>query len=119
MNIEQLQSYCLQKKAVSESFPFDSETLVFKVGNKAFLLVGLNDPTHFNVKCDPEEAIQQRENHPEVQPGYHMNKKHWNTVRMDGDLPESFLRKVIDDSYRLVLEGMSKKERAAIETIPA
>lgn len=117
MNIEQLRDYCMRKKGANESFPFDSDTLVFKVMNKAFLLTSLSAPTSFNVKCDPEEAIAQREEYAEIEPGYHMNKKHWNTVRIDGDLSDAFLAKLIDDSYALVVAGMSKKEKLELEEL--
>lgn len=104
MNIETIREYILQKPSVTEGFPFGEDTLVFKVNGKIFLLAGLDSsPLQFNVKCDPEKAIQLREDHPEsVLPGYHMNKKHWNTVIVDGRLPAKQLREMIDDSYALV-----------------
>lgn len=104
MNIETIREYILQKPSVTESFPFGEDTLVFKVNGKIFLLAGLDEtPLQFNVKCDPEKAIQLREDHPEsVLPGYHMNKKHWNTVIVDGRLSAKQLKEMIDDSYALV-----------------
>lgn len=104
MNIETIREYILQKPSVTESFPFGGDTLVFKVNGKIFLLAGLDEtPLQFNVKCDPEKAIQLREDHPEsVLPGYHMNKKHWNTVIVDGRLSAKQLKEMIDDSYALV-----------------
>jgi predicted DNA-binding protein (MmcQ/YjbR family) len=103
MNIEELREYALTKAYTEECFPFDQETLVFKVKGKIFMLVGLNNaPLQFNVKCDPEEAIQLRDQYDCIKPGYHMNKKHWNTVILDGSLPAPQLLKMIDHSYELV-----------------
>jgi predicted DNA-binding protein (MmcQ/YjbR family) len=104
MHIEQLRAYCLQLPGVEEAFPFGPDTMVFKVRNKIFLLAGLdNYPLQFNVKCDPDLAMELRELHPEqVLPGYHMNKKHWNTVIVDGHIPDKQLREFIDHSYELV-----------------
>ena len=103
MNIEELTDYCMAKPDVTSGFPFGGDTLVFKKGVKAFLLTQLDShPLRFNVKCDPEEAIELREQYPAVQPGYHMNKKHWNTVTIDGSLNNTLLKHFIDESYRLV-----------------
>ncbi|MBL7743508.1 MAG: MmcQ/YjbR family DNA-binding protein [Chitinophagaceae bacterium] len=103
MNIEQLRGYCLSKSGTEETLPFGPDTLVFKVKGKMFLLVGLDEnPISFNVKCDPAKAIELREEYPCVQPGYHMNKKHWNTVVADGSVPSKLLKEWIDDSYELV-----------------
>jgi predicted DNA-binding protein (MmcQ/YjbR family) len=115
MNIEDLREYCLRKPGVEESFPFGNETLVFKVGGKIFLLTGLAEGNRFNAKCDPERAVELRERHPEVKPGYHMNKRHWNTVRMDGGLKSSEIREMIDHSYAIVVEGLQKKVREGIK----
>lgn len=110
MNIESLRQHCLNKKATEESLPFGPDTLVFKVGGKIYLLASLNAvPLQFNVKCSPEEAEALREQHPCVQPGYHMNKKHWNTILADGTASDSLLRKWIDDSYTLVVESLPAK----------
>ncbi len=117
MNIEQLRDYCMSKKGVTEGFPFGPDTLVFKVMGKVFLITGMDTPLQMNVKSDPEEAIALREEHPEVQPGYHMNKKHWNTVTVGGNLPDSLVIKMIDDSYALIIAGMNKKEREVLEEI--
>ena len=114
MNIDDLQKYCMQKKGVTESFPFDDETLVFKVAEKMFCLVNLTPPWSINLKCNPEKAIELREKHEEITPGYHMNKKHWNTVDLHGTLKDSFIRKLIDDSYDLVVAGLPKKIKAEI-----
>lgn len=104
MNIETLREYVLQKPSVTEGFPFGETVLVFKVSNKVFLLVPLDTAQlQFNVKCDPEKAIELREEWPDtVLPGYHMNKKHWNTVIVDGRLSNKQLLEMVDDSYRLV-----------------
>lgn len=104
MNIETIREYILQKPSVTEGFPFGEDTLVFKVNNKIFFLAGLESlPLQFNVKCDPEKAIQLREDHPDhILPGYHMNKKHWNTIIVDGRLPAKQVKEMIDDSYDLV-----------------
>ncbi|MBK8522368.1 MAG: MmcQ/YjbR family DNA-binding protein [Ferruginibacter sp.] len=104
MNIENIREYILQKPSVTEGFPFGEDTLVFKVNNKIFLLAGLeSSPLQFNVKCDPDKAVELRDEYPEsVLPGYHMNKKHWNTIIVDGRLSAKQLKEMIDDSYELV-----------------
>ena len=104
MNIETIREYILQKPEVTEGFPFGEDTLVFKVNEKIFLLAALDSsPLQFNVKCDPDKAIELRAEYPEsVLPGYHMNKKHWNTIIVDGRLSAKQLKEMIDDSYDLV-----------------
>lgn len=103
MNIEQLQEYCISKPGAEEYFPFGPDTLVFKVNGKMFLLVSLEkQPLQFNVKCDPEKAIELREEFACILPGYHMNKKWWNTIIIDGTLTSQQLKDFIDESYRLV-----------------
>ena len=104
MNIETLRTYALSKPNAEDSFPFGNDTLVFKINNKIFLLAGLEAmPLQFNVKCNPDKAIDLREEFPEnVLPGYHMNKKHWNTIIVDGRLSNKQLQEFIDDSYNLV-----------------
>lgn len=103
MNIEDIRSYCLQLNNAEEGFPFGPETLVFKVKGKIFLLSGLdNDPLRFNIKCDPDKAQELRELYDAVLPGYHMNKKHWNTIVVDGSIPNKLLKEWITDSYNLV-----------------
>src|ERR1700744_1483864 len=112
MDIEMLRDYCLAKKEVEEGFPFGETVLVFKVKGKVFLLARLETPTlEFNVKCDPEQAIEWREQFAAVQPGYHMNKRLWNTVTADGSIPIRIIRQMIDDSYRLVVASLPKKLR--------
>ncbi|MCU0348204.1 MAG: MmcQ/YjbR family DNA-binding protein [Saprospiraceae bacterium] len=116
MNIEELRTYCLQKKGVEETFPFDEETLVFKVLGKMFALTGLDEiECSANLKCDPEWAIELRETYPDdITPGYHMNKKHWNTVKCEAGLEDAFLKKLIDHSYELVVASLPKKMRDAL-----
>jgi predicted DNA-binding protein (MmcQ/YjbR family) len=116
MNIEELRNYCITKKAVEESLPFGPDTLVFKVAGKIFLLAGLDSrPLQFNVKCDPEKAIALREQHSNVLPGYHMNKKHWNTVIADESASDKLLKEWIDHSYNIVVKGLTKKERESLK----
>lgn len=116
MDIEQLRNYCIDKKGVEECFPFDEETLVFKVMGKMFLLVGIDSkPVEFNVKCDPELAIQLREKYDCVRPGFHMSKTHWNTVVCDGSVPKKTLKEWIDHSYDEVVKGLTKKLKAELE----
>jgi len=119
LNIEEIRDYCLAKPGVTEGLPFGGDTLVFKVGEKLFLLTGISEGKSFNVKCDPERAIELRERHPEVQPGYHMNKKHWNTVHTDGSLSRKQLCEMIDHSYDLVLVSLPKKVRDEISSAGA
>ena len=114
MDIESLREYCLSKTGVTESFPFDENTLVFKVAGKMFLLTDLVDDFSMNVKCDPEKAIELREHYSSVLPGYHMNKKSWNTVLIDGSITDELLLEWIDDSYRLVVDGLPGKVRATL-----
>jgi predicted DNA-binding protein (MmcQ/YjbR family) len=108
MDIEQLRDYCLSKPQAEEYFPFGPDTPVYKVNNKMFLLTSFtNSPLRFNVKCDPEKALELREEHACIIPGYHMNKKYWNTVIIDGTLSIQQLKEFIDDSYALV-KGKNK-----------
>ncbi|MEK6781891.1 MAG: MmcQ/YjbR family DNA-binding protein [Bacteroidota bacterium] len=112
MTLEELRTYCLSKPSVEESLPFGPDTLVFKVRGKVFLITGFDySPLQFNVKCDPDKAIDLRERYACVLPGYHMNKKHWNTVIVDGSAPVSLLKEWIDDSYKLVYTPSIKKSK--------
>lgn len=109
MNIEFIRQYCLSLPGAEETLPFGPDTLVYKVGGKAFLLIGLdNEDLRFNVKCDPDKAIELREEFPCVLPGYHMNKKHWNTIVVDGSVSWKQLREWISDSYNLVKPKQKK-----------
>jgi len=109
LNLEELRDYCLQKPGTTEGLPFGEDTLVFKVGEKLFLLTSISQGNQFNVKCDPELAVELREGYDEVKPGYHMNKKLWNTVMMDGLLTRQQLCDMIDHSYEQVFKGLPKK----------
>jgi predicted DNA-binding protein (MmcQ/YjbR family) len=115
VNIEEIRDYCLAKPGVTEDMPFGEDTLVFRVGEKLFLLTSLLQSDRFNVKCDPERAIGLREQHTEVQPGYHMNKKHWNTVHTNGNLTRREICDMIDHSYDLVLKSLPKNIREQIK----
>ena len=109
MNSEELREYCLSLKDVTESFPFDESTLVFKVGNKMFCLTSLEGDLSVNLKNEPEKNVELRERHRAVKPGYHMNKKHWNTIEIDGSLPDELIKTWIDDSYNLVFQNLPQK----------
>lgn len=109
------QAYLLAKTGAVEEFPFDALTSVYKVGGKMFALAGWNEtPLQITLKCDPEEAETLRAAYPAVQPGYHMNKRHWNTVTLDGTVPEDELRDMIDASYRLVVQSLPKSARESV-----
>ena len=111
MDLEKIRSYCLMKKGVTESLPFDEETPVYKVMGKMFLLSNLTLPISINIKCDPELAVELREKYEAVSPGYHMNKVHWNTVILDGSITDKYIYEWIDLSYELIVKGLAKKER--------
>ncbi|MCB0516089.1 MAG: MmcQ/YjbR family DNA-binding protein [Chitinophagales bacterium] len=113
MNIEEIRFYCLQKAATTESFPFDETTLVFKVADKMFALLSLEVPYSINLKCEPEKALALREKYYFILPGYHMNKKHWNTLQLDDKPPVELIKSLIDHSYDLVVDGLPKKTRLA------
>lgn len=115
MNAEEIREYSIAKPGVEEGFPFDEETLVFKVGGKIFLLLSLDArPVQFNAKCDPDKAIELRENFSSVIPGYHMNKKHWNTIICDGSVPKKTLLSWVDHSWELVVNSLPKKIKEEI-----
>lgn len=120
MNIEQLQNYCISKEGTTEEFPFDSDTLVFKVLGKIFALVSLEKweagQKAINLKCDPEYAEELRTEYAAIYPGYHMSKKHWNTVDLTVDeISPKFLSQLIDHSYDMVVKGMTKKMRDTLQ----
>ena len=117
MNIEEFRTYCLAKKGTSESLPFDDTTLVFKVLDKMFSLGNLEGPLSINLKCDPEKAIELREQYEGINPGYHMNKRHWNTVEMDGSVPLKLIKEMIDDSYDLVASKLTKKQKEELANL--
>jgi predicted DNA-binding protein (MmcQ/YjbR family) len=117
LNIESYRSYCLSKKGVTEEFPFGPHTLVFKVMGKMFALTDVEDFSSVNLKVDPERGVELRDSYPAVQPGYHMNKKHWVTVLIDGSLPDKLIRLWIDESYQFVVAKLTKKEKSALESM--
>jgi predicted DNA-binding protein (MmcQ/YjbR family) len=120
MNIQQLYDFCLSKKGVTEHFPFDEETLVFKVGGKLFCLTSLNEwekgTPSLNLKCDPDRAQELRAEYEAIIPGWHMSKIHWNTVAFNGDVSDKMMLELINDSYKLVFKSLSKKIQAEIQS---
>lgn len=121
MNIETLHRYCTEKKGVTETFPFDEDTLVFKVLGKIFALTSLasweEGLARINLKCEPEKAIQLRQEHSAILPGFHMNKKHWNTVFLENTLPDSFIKEMIDHSYKMVVKSLPKKYQKELDIL--
>jgi predicted DNA-binding protein (MmcQ/YjbR family) len=116
MNIETLRDFCIGLPGCTEDFPFDESTLVFRVGNKIFLLTDVDEGRSFNAKCDPERAIELRELQPDaILPGYHMNKQHWNTVLLEANLDERLLRELISHSYELIRKSLPKAKRLVLD----
>jgi predicted DNA-binding protein (MmcQ/YjbR family) len=114
-SLHQIQNYCLDKPGTFSEYPFGEGTLVFKVVSKMFALVDEdNRPLTMNLKCDPDDALALREQYPAIAPGYHMNKKHWNTVTLDGSLPEKLIFELIDHSYELVVAKLTRADRQKI-----
>jgi predicted DNA-binding protein (MmcQ/YjbR family) len=111
VTLEAIREYCLKKKGVTETFPFNEATLVLKVMNKMFLLIDIYSPFTVSLKCDPELALELRAEYEEVTPGYHMNKKYWNTVDITGNIPSKKIFEWIDHSYDEVVKGLKKKDR--------
>ena len=111
MILEEIRTYCLKKQGVTESFPFDVTTLVFKVGGKMFALMDIDNFDSINLKCDPEKAIELRERFSGILPGYHMSKKHWNTVMVNDDVSRELILELVDHSYQLIVESLPKKVR--------
>ena len=119
MKLEDIREYCLTKKCATEELPFGPEYLVFKVMEKVFAIVAIDThPLSMNLKCDPEDALAFRDIYPAIKPGYHMNKKHWNTIIFDGTIPEDFVLEMIDDSYDLVAGGLPKNVRGKLLESP-
>jgi predicted DNA-binding protein (MmcQ/YjbR family) len=114
MNIESFREYCLNLRGSTEDFPFDDQTLAFRVGGKIYALADVEHFEFVNLKCDPEQAILLREEFDAVKPGYHMNKKHWNSVFIDGSLPDSKMEELIRHSYEMVLKSLPLKQRNTI-----
>lgn len=117
MNIEEYRDYCLLKKGVTEEFPFDKKTLVFKVIDKMFALTDVDAFESINLKCDPEKSISLREEFDAIIPGYHMNKKHWNTVHVNQDADDEIIYKLIDHSYDLVVSKLTKKQKEELSSL--
>lgn len=115
MNIEELREYCLSKLEVTESFPFDEDTLVFKVKNKMFALSALEKGNNIVLKCDPDRAIDLRAQYSAIEGAYHMNKALWNQIDLHGDVPSKLILELIDHSYALVVAKMPKKHREGLE----
>src|SRR5688572_6074865 len=112
MNYASVKAYLLSQPEAVEDYPFGNEAAVFKVRNKMFgLLIQVKETIYLNLKCDPDEALALRDIFPAVTPGYHMNKKHWNTIELDGSVPDGELERMIDNSYLLVINGMPKAKR--------
>ena len=119
MNAESFREYCMSKPAATEGTTFGPDNIVFKVAGKMFALLALDEvPPAVNLKCDPDLALELRDRYEQVQPGYHMNKKHWNTVVLDGVIPEKEIRKMIDDSYELVVQSLPKTKRGKLSPGP-
>ena len=115
MDVESFREYCLVKPRATEGTPFGEDVLVFKVAGKMFALTGLDRiPATANLKCDPDLALELRDRYDQIRPGYHMNKKHWNTVEIESGIPEAELRRMIDHSYELVVKSLPKTARAKL-----
>lgn len=112
---EDLRQHCLNQVGAVEEFPFGPETQVYKVMGKMFALLPVDEPPRISLKCDPTLAEILRENHPAVQPGYYLNKQHWNTITVDGSIPDDEILDMIDDSYNLVVKKLSRKDREKLE----
>ena len=116
MDLAQFREYCLGKPHATEGTPFGPDVLVFKVRGKMFALAALEEvPTTVNLKCDPDLALELRDRYEQIQPGYHMNKKHWNTVEIESGIPDAEVREMIDHSYELVTKSLPKAERKKLE----
>ena len=115
MNLEEIREYCLAKPSVTEGFPFNDTALVFKVAGKMFALLDLSEDSHgISLKCDPELAIQLREQHPEVTPAWHFNKQHWNGLNLEGSLSNDFIKEWIDHSYIIVVDSLPKSKKETL-----
>ena len=114
MNIEDFRNYCLSFKSATEDLPFDETTFVFKVASKMFALTDIDNFVSINVKCEPEKALILREKYSAVIPGFHMNKKHWNTIKIDGSVPNKLIKQWVADSYELIVKKLPKKIRMTL-----
>jgi predicted DNA-binding protein (MmcQ/YjbR family) len=121
MNLETYYEYCLSKKGVTEHFPFDEDTLVFKVGGKMFALSSLSQwekgQPSVNLKCDPERAEELRAEYDDIQPGFHMSKTHWNTITINASVSDALVKELIDHSYELVFKSLTKKLQSEIQEL--
>lgn len=117
INVEAYREYCLSKPGTTEGFPFDSATLVFKVMGKMYALTSLDTFEFINLKCDPERALELRDQYPAIRPGYHMNKQHWNSVYVDGTLPDELIYELIDHSYELIAASLAKKLKEELASL--
>ena len=115
--LDEFREYCLSKPGVTESTPFGPDTLVFKVMNKMFAVTGIDEFEYVNLKCDPERAVELREQWAGVKPGWHMNKQHWNSVFTDGSVPDKMILELTDHSYDLIVAGLPKKVKAELDSI--
>jgi len=114
MNVEEVLDYCMAKAYTTQEFPFNETVMVMKVAGKMYLLTDLEGDYRLALKCEPEKAVELREEFPAVEPAFHMNKSNWNSVRMDGSIPNDLIRAWIDESYRLVVKGFTKKKRTEL-----
>ena len=118
MDVETIREYCLSKKGVTESFPFDDVSLVMKVMDKMFALIDLEEAKSISLKCDPEQAIDLREHYSGIEGAYHFNKKYWNSVRLDMDVDDSLIKTLVDHSYEEVIKKFTKKLRTEYDALP-
>lgn len=117
MDLFDLRDYCLSFPETEETTPFDETTLVYKTAGKMFAMTDMMQADYVALKCDPERAVELRERYPEIEGAFHMNKKHWNSVRLDGDLPAVFIRKMIRESWFLVVKGMPRSKREQLQRL--
>ncbi len=117
MNVEQVREHCLSLKAVTEDMPFGDDTIVFRVYQKIFALVSLSGNNMVNLKCDPARAIELREEYAAIIPGYHMNKAHWNSVHLDGNLKDELIKELVEHSYQLIVLSLPKNKQEELKRI--
>lgn len=118
MYLEEIRDYCLSKKGTEETFPFDATTLVFKVFGKMYALIDIDEARSINLKCDPERAEELREQYDGIIPGYHMSKKHWNSVYFNSDVPAKLMKEMLVNSYELVVKGLKKTDKELLANMP-
>ncbi|WP_327287376.1 MmcQ/YjbR family DNA-binding protein [Streptomyces sp. NBC_01198] len=116
MRPDALKTFCLELNGAVETFPFTAETSVFKVGGKIFAITALEaEPLSVSLKCEPEIAVRRRGTHPEITPGWHLNKRHWNTVLLDGSLPDALVHELIEDSYDLIVAKLPRAQQLRLD----